>query len=708
MFQRSWNGWDNRVALVAGFDSIVFAPWLPWPLIAAFGAGAVLVLAAALWRRSPGAAWRALALGITLAALANPLLQAEKRAPLNDMALLVVDRSDAMAIGDRRAQADEAEAVMRQRLSRLPGLGLRVLEAGGGDGSDTGDNGVFATIRQALAATPAGRLAGIVLITDGEVADAPTAAQAARLGGPLHVLIAGHRGEGDRRLVIARAPAYGLVGKSVSLVLRIEDEGVPGGGQGDADLTLTLDGGTPQHLSLPLGRNVTVPIRLTHAGPTVVELQAAPGPRELTLANNRAALVVNGVRDRLKVLLLSGEPHPGERVWRDLLKADPSVDLVHFTILRPFETPDTTPVRELSLIAFPVRELFETKLHEFDLVIFDRYHELEVLPPAYFDNLVSYVEEGGALLDVSGPNYAGPSSLVQTSLGRILPGQPTGRVLIEGYRPTLTALGRRHPVTADLPGAGPPGGQPGWGRWFSQVEIEPPKTGQVLMDGVGGRPLLVLDRVGKGRVAQLFSDQIWLWARGFEGGGPQAELLRRLAHWLMKEPELEEENLTARAVGDRLDVTRRSLTPGDVSVTVKGADGIAHPLLLKDQPDGQATGSLALHASGVYRVSDGTHTAVAALGGSRLHALDDVRATADRLAPAAQASGGDVAWLDDGLPEVRRVGPHEATAGKGWIGLTAHGASTVTGIRQVPLLPPLAALVLILLSLGTAWWREGR
>ena len=140
-------------------------------------------------------------------------------------------------------------------------------------------------------------------------------------------------------------------------------------------------------------------------------------------------------------------------------------------------------------------------------------------------------------------------------------------------------LGRRHPVTEDLPGAGTAGRDPSWGRWFRQVEARA-RHGTVVMTGDRGEPLLVLDRVGKGRVAQLLSDQMWLWARGFEGGGPQAELLRRLAYWLMKEPDLEENDLRATIDGDRLVVTRQSLEPDDRPVTVTAPDGTTSSLTL--------------------------------------------------------------------------------------------------------------------------------
>ena len=289
-----------------------------------------------------------------------------------------------------------------------------------------------------------------------------------------------------------------------------------------------------------------------------MELSAAPGPSELTLQNNRAVVSVSGVRDRLRVLLVSGQPHAGERVWRNLLKADPSVDLVHFTILRPPEKQDGTPINELSLIAFPARDLFNDKLSSFDLVIFDRYGEQGILPMIYFENIAQYVENGGALLVSSGPEFAGPTSIYRTPLASVLPAQPTGEIITQAFKPQVTQLGLAHPVTRDLAGSNGDNVAATWGRWFRLIGAMP-VSGQTVMSGPGNKPLLVLDQVKKGRVAEILSDQTWLWARGFEGGGPQAELLRRLAHWLMKEPELEAESLSAAVADGEIVVTRRTM-----------------------------------------------------------------------------------------------------------------------------------------------------
>jgi len=473
-------------------------------------------------------------------------------------------------------------------------------------------------------------------------------------------------------------------------------------------VTWRKDGGAAQELMAPVGQDVTLPVLIDHGGPNVLELQVEPGPHSLTPVNKRAVVVVNGVRDRLRVLLVSGEPHAGERVWRNLLKSDPSVDLVHFTILRPPEKQDGTPIRELSLIAFPIRELFDTKLDDFDLIIFDRYSRRGVIPEAYLENVVHYVQNGGALLEAAGPNFGTPMSLSRSPLGAILPAEPTGEVFEEGFKPQVTDLGRRDPVTEGLPGAGPLGGEPSWGRWFRQVDSRVHR-GVTVMTGDRGDPLLVLDRVGKGRVAQLLSDEMWFWARGFEGGGPQAELLRRLAYWLMKEPDLEENDLRATVDGDRLVVTRQSLEPDDRPVTVTAPDGSSQSLKLAPDEGGRSGGSLAIKEMGLYRVTEGGKTALAAAGPLNPIEFADVRTTPDKLAPVAAATGGGIFWVGSGkIPDIRRVAPDETAAGRNWMGFRANGDYTVAGFSEMPLLPEVVALLLIVGGLLAAWRREGR
>ncbi len=688
--------------------SLELAPLLPWPAIAGLGALALVLVLYGLFRRARGTWWRALGFAVLAAALLNTSLIEEQRDYLDDVAVVLVDESPSQGIGDRRAQTDAALEEVRGRIGGLEGIELRVLRAADPAAAGSVEAGegtrLFSALARGLADLSHRRIAGTIVISDGMIHDVPRDARQLGFDAPLHLLLTGQSDEGDRRLTVTEAPTFGLVDKDVAIKLHVDDLPEPAAGA-EATVTVMRDGEPLPPVRMTVGAEQEILLPLEHGGPTVFEIAVAAGPRELSLLNNQAVVVINGVRDRLRVLLVSGEPHAGERTWRNLLKADPSVDLVHFTILRPPEKQDGTPINELSLIAFPIRELFEIKLDEFDLIIFDRYRRRGVLPRAYFENIANYVEQGGALLESAGASYAGPLSLYESPLGRVLPGEPTGEVLQRGFRPGITDIGRRHPVTADLPGGGE---TPGWGRWFRQVDVTA-ERGVAVMSGLDGRPLLVLDRYGNGRVAQLLSDQIWLWSRGFEGGGPQAELLRRIAHWLMKEPDLEEEDLRATIVDGRLEVVRRSLEEDPVSVQVTTPGGRTIELPLAESDGGRATGTLAAREPGLYRITDGMRTAFAASGELNPLEFADLRATPDRLQPLVEATHGSITRLiDSGVPEIRKVRAGRDTAGRGWIGLRGNEDYVVTGVDQVPLLPAFLVLLAGLGAVLTAWYREGR
>ncbi|HEV2300095.1 MAG TPA: hypothetical protein VGR91_00870 [Stellaceae bacterium] len=693
-----------------------WTPLLPWPAIAALGGLGLLILAVGAARRARGIVWRAVAVAILLAALVNPSLIEQKRQLHKDVVVVVLDRSASMGIGNRRDVADRALAEVRKELAGEPGLDVRIVRAGQSAlGADDRGTRLFAAFDRAMANLPRRRLAGVVMITDGEAHDVPRGdrkALAQRVGAPLHVLLTGKPNEKDRRLVVTAAPSYGLVGKDVTLSVRVEDEPAAKADKRaateEAELTWRKDGGAPHRRVVPVGEDAPFDVPIGHGGPNVIELAVAPGPHSLTPVNKRAVVVVNGVRDRLRVLLVSGQPNRDERVWRNILKSDPSVDLVHFTILRPPEKQDNTPIRELSLIAFPIRELFDVKLKQFDLIIFDQYNREGIIPQDYLRNVARYVRNGGAFLEAAGPNFGSPLSLDRTPLGAILPTEPTGEVDDLGFKPRLTALGHRHPVTAGLAEAGPPGGTPAWGRLFRQVDARV-KAGVTLMRGAKGEPLLVLDRVGKGRVAQLLTDQLWLWARGFEGGGPQAELLRRLAYWLMKEPELSENALRASILDNRLVVTRQSLKPDDSPVTVTPPGGEKASLRLTPDKGGRSTGSMSVKEMGLYHVTDGLHTAIAAAGPLNPIEFADVRTTAEKLQPVADATGGGIFWVASaGVPQARRVSADASAAGRNWMGFRENDDYTVVGFSEMPLLPGIAALLLVVGGLLAAWRREGR
>ncbi|MBV9811386.1 MAG: hypothetical protein JO326_01450 [Acetobacteraceae bacterium] len=687
--------------------SLRFDPVLPPWLIAALGVLCLAAVSVALWRRARGVVWRALAFAVLIGWLAGPRLVRETRETLPDIGLLVVDQSQSMSVGNRAALAEAARARIEAQARELRDLELRTITV-----PESGSEGtrMFAAIDRALADIPRARLAGVVAVTDGMIHDVPAQPPG---GVPFHALIAAKGEEIDRRLRVIEAPPYGIVGKSVALRVAIEDLGRPRNGLAmgsSATLTIRRDGESPRVESVPVGVEHDIDVPITRGGPTVIEMTAEALPGEVSPINNRAVVTVNGVRDRLRVLLISGEPHQGERTWRRLLKSDPAVDLVHFTILRPPEKDDLTPLNELALIAFPVRELFQVKIKEFDLIILDRFQNRGTLPPQYLRNIADYVHDGGALLMSVGPEFAGPASLAASPLGSVLPARASDldRAVVEGaFKPLVTPLGSRHPVTEDLPGWHA-NGDPSWGEWYRRI-IPSDAQGDPLMSGPDGAPLLLLSHVGEGRVALLLSDQIWLWSRGHDGGGPQAELLRRVAHWLMKEPALEEDALNANVENGRLQIERRSTSdapPGDVAVT--DPDGHKEALKLVANGSGRSAASLPATLPGVWQVDDGRLRAFAAAGAANPLELTDLRATATVLQPLVRASAGSVHWLDpNGAPELRIVEPEHETAGSGWLGLMRRNDHLVAGIAATPLLPSWAALPLILGLAIAAWRREG-
>ncbi len=692
---------------ISGID---FAPILPLWLLAGLGALAILALVPALWRRARGAWWRAFSFALLLVALANPRLVREDRETRPDIALLVQDRSASTRIGTRGAQMDAARAALEAEAARFPDLELRTLDVPEGGNQGTR---LMSAIDRALADIPRARLAGILALTDGQAHDVPASPS---FEAPMHLILPGAPGEVDRRIRVIEAPGFGIVGRSVELRVAVEDLGVPATeANGPVRLTIRRDGNPPREESVPLGREHRITIPIERGGPTVVEIAAAERPGEVSTVNNRAVVTINGVRDRLRVLLVSGEPHSGERTWRRLLKADPNVDLVHFTILRPPEKDDLTPLNELALIAFPVRELFQVKLREFDLIVFDRFSNRGILPPAYLRNIADYVRGGGALLLSVGPEFLGGTSLANTPLGTVLPARPlAGNAgLAEGpFRPRVTAAGTRHPVTQGLTGANAGDAAPQWGRWYRHLRADV-MGGTTVMDSPDGTPLLQLDRVGEGRVALLLSDQIWLWSRGHDGGGPQAELLRRAAHWLMREPELEEEDLTARIEGGTMSVTRRSVEAGPApEITVTAPDGTVTRHTAQDEGGGRAVTTLPATQPGVWQATDGRRTAFAAAAAANPLEIADLRADPAKLAPVRQ--GGGVRWLGTGaepaVPELRRVaaGRDMASTTGSWLGLRRNQDHIVTGIAATPLLPPWLALPLVLGVALIAWRREGR
>jgi hypothetical protein len=617
---------------------------------------------------------------------------------------------------------------LEKKFSKIPNLKIKWVTGGvPGEQSEGGTN-LFTDLNAALNDTAPDRIAGVIFVTDGQVHDVPKSAATLGFDAPVHTLLTGKPDEFDRRIEVIEAPRYGLVGQSRPIELAVRESGkAPTSESGAVTLKVRREGQPDETVRTEIDRKVKIDMPIPHTGTNIVEIELAPTPGELTTANNRAVVAAEGVRENLRVLLVSGEPHPGERTWRNLLKSDAAVDLVHFTILRPPEKQDGTPINQLSLIAFPTRELFSEKINEFDLIIFDRYEHRGILQLLYYDNIARYVDQhGGALLVAAGDDYAGAYSIFHTPLASVLPAAPTGRVLEMPFRAKVTPEGQKHPVTRGLPGwnsskvadASP---QPTWGRWFRQAEVTP-ERGRVVMTGAEDKPLLILDRKGKGRVALLTSDQAWLWARGYDGGGPHTDLLRRLSHWLMKEPDLEEERLIASAKGLKLTIERRSMEDKVAPVRVLGPGGDTTDVTLAPvagQP-GVWRSTIDVKLPGLYKAetsaTTGQLTAVANAGVEDPREMSEVTATENKMKPIADATGGGVFWTrtangsatDLDVPRISMMSAAKVMAGSGWLGLKDRQAYLTRGVKLTPMFTGLAALSALLALIALAWWREGR
>jgi len=710
--------------------SITFAPLLPAPVLIGLTVLAVALILILLFRRSRGAFIRAAALAALLAALFNPILKEEQRESLANVAIVVLDESPSQKLADRTKQMEAIRSDLETKFAKIPNLNIKWVT--GGVPSETAPPGtnLFTDLNAALNDTAPDRIAGVVFVTDGQVHDVPKSAAALGFDAPVHTLLTGKPNEFDRRVEVIEAPRYGLVGQSRTIEVAVRETGsAPSANSGAATLKIRREGQPDETVRTEINRNVKIDMPIPHTGTNIVEIELQPVEGELTTANNRAVVAAEGVRENLRVLLVSGEPHPGERTWRNLLKSDAAVDLVHFTILRPPEKQDGTPINQLSLIAFPTRELFSEKINEFDLIIFDRYEHRGILQLLYYDNIARYVNEhGGALLIAAGDDFASPYSIYKTPLAPVLPAAPTGRVLEMPFKAKVTADGQKHPVTKDLPGwnaaqvadAAP---EPSWGKWYRQAEVTP-QRGRVVMNGAEDKPLLILDRKGKGRVALLTSDHAWLWARGYDGGGPHTDLLRRLSHWLMKEPDLEEERLIASSKGMKLTIERHSMEDKVGQVKILGPGGDTSNVTLDAVPvePGVWRSAIDVKLPGLYKVEtegpDGQLTAVANAGVEDPREMSEVTATDQKMKPIADATGGGVFWTkasnalasatDVDVPRISMMSAAKVMAGSGWLGLKDRQAFLTRGVKLTPMFTGLAALSALLALIALAWWREGK
>ena len=690
--------------------SFQWFPFLPEVYYVALAVAALLIMVLALWRRMPDAGWRGVFALVLMAVLLNPVLSREDRSGLPDKVVIVVDESLSQKIGERDKVADDALRHVLAKVDSMPGLEPLVIRAGTDARGLRGDGTyLFTQMRDSLMSIPLSQVAGTILITDGQVHDVPDALGPLDKIAPVHALLTGRKGEFDRKVTIITAPKYGVLDETVRVTLRVEEFGrterraIPLQVMQDGKVTSTIN-------ALP-GELHYVSFKIKHPGQNIFEFVIPVEEGELTPHNNRAPVIVNGIRDRLRVLLVSDAPHMGKRAWRNLLKSDAAIDLVHFTILRNMTSVDSTPQNEMSLIAFPVDELFNRRIKDFDLIIFDRYQQYGFLLPHYFNNIVSFINGGGAFLLALG-TQENDQMLFNSALGKVMPVQLGGLgsndVLKKTFRPALTPEGKTHPITADLERKQ---AADKWGPWHTSINMSKLR-GTTLMNGLDGRPLMVIDKVGDGRVGVLGSDNIWLWAKGNDTTrGPYTEFLRNLSHWLMKEPELEEDYIKAEAYGYVITISQRTIAGAEAkSVKMTAPDGSEKTIKTENRIDGGwMVARETVEQSGIYKFSNGAREAYVVVGASQSVEFNDVHTTEDILAPLVRKSGGEIIWYQEQPDLALRLLSADARegGGSGWLGLRRNNAYTVDSVSTAALLPNGWMLLILLVGMVAVWWREG-
>lgn len=686
--------------------SIMFDPFLSIPVLVAMFAGAVGVLFFFRPQSLSAIVLRMAVFGLILLFLANPVISETQKASLDDIIIVLIDQSQSQTLDKRTEITQQAREQLTRKINEVGGIQIREVLTDPQSGSD-----LWSAYANTIANVPRARVAGTFILTDGQVTDRRVT-NAPASAAPVNVLLTGRDKDTDRKLTLVDAPRYGIISEPLNIRFRIDDIGadektLPG--TATARVTLKVDGKEVHSDDVLVGETIAFQAPMSKPGETIIEVSVSERPGELSTINNTAILPIVAIRDRLRVLLISGEPHAGERAWRNLLKSDPAIDLVHFTILRPIEKAQSDGAfeRELALIEFPQDELFIEKLTEFDLLIFDRYTYRGVLNAFHFDNIGRYVEEGGAVFVSAGPEFDGYQSLAaRRNFSFILPALPAGPAVETPFRAEFSSIGSKHPATSGLSES------EFWGRWL-RIMPASKRSGKTLLTGPDDTPLLILDRVGKGRVGLLLSDHVWLWARGFDGGGPHAELLRRVSHWLMKEPDLEEEQLALSEVDGDLIVQRQTIEDRVNAVDITFPDGSTISVSPRSTPTDGIYQAIVEHPpKGLYEAKADNLFAIGIIGKSQETEFRDIVSNASKLFPIAEESSGGIFKIRNGdtalLPNLTRTKNTKkgVPENRSSMPILDRQSSKITAVKSKPLASPFTWLLLLGTAIFSVWLIE--
>jgi hypothetical protein len=452
---------------------------------------------------------------------------------LYDVALLKPVPGEApktlVVLEDKSASADHtAQSVWLETLKKAVGerATLKILPL---PQSDQGTL-VIPPLKQALQSVPADRLAGAVIISDTLWHDPEADITSLKTEVPVHVLSTFRSGP-DRSVTLEKTSAYQLVGKPFSVAVTVRDTTQPGG----AEIPLNMyQGDTQTTHNVRNGEKTEISLNTEHPGRTTLIFATPPLAQEAHLQNNAAVFTLTVFRDRWRVMMVSGSPHPSTRAFRSLFKQDPNIDLVHFSILRRMDSMDFTPPDEMALIPFPVDELFLNRIDDFDLIVMDRYANLGLLQPIHIQSLRSFIQRGGAFVIMTGAE-----GLKDDSLFNALKDIMAIKAYPQTYPdvPFTPTLGEDHPITQPFVKQTLP-------LLRGSLPLPLAERAELLMETPEKTPVITLWRETPqhGRMAWIATDDVWMWRRqaGEAGAAPPFNpLMRRLMHWLLREPDLE-------------------------------------------------------------------------------------------------------------------------------------------------------------------------
>jgi uncharacterized membrane protein len=567
---------------------------------------------------------------------------------------------------------------------------------------------------RALRATDTGgskKLSGVLLFSDGAdnaellAGVSPRAkAELAALGFPVSTVQVGDPSLVDVGLENLKVDDFAFVRNAVTVEVELRVRGLPGR---KVPVVLEREGQVLGTRTVQVtGSDETHPVSFTftpdQTGRFVYTLSAEVFPGEAVIENNTRSFVLKIIRDRVRVLLVVGRPSWDERFLRGLLRQDANVDLVSFYILRTSsdDTQTRNPERELSLIPFPMEEIFDAKLNTFDVVIFQNFgHADPQLSIAQYERkLEQYVANGGALVAIGGDRAFGDGRSLYPVLDRALPVDSVGQTAsVAPYRVHLTAEGQRNPVTRVLPTAA--ASLAAWdelptGSGVNQVRAKPGAT--VLLDHPGllldGKPapVLALWDHGRGRAMALMTDDSWSWAFTVHRTGDPSRLYDRFwgnaLRWLVRDPDLTTLQIAADppsvepgipvgavvtvreadyqpAVGAEVTVELSSVRDRKVVATGRATTG----------PDGLARLSFPAQPAGAYRLHAAARSGDRVLGeGDDALAvrtvgpeLTDASVRSDILADLARDTGGKAYRLPlERLPDLPLLDPPVVEVGR--------------------------------------------